>query len=281
MSRWRWSGSTAGADTTTATGWLLPCLVLAIISIACLIIPALSSKPATGGFVVDSHLPPFTAGHLLGTDSNGNDLLARLAAGGRTSLQIAFSAVLLSLAIGSILGALGALSGGFLDGLISRFLDAILAFPSLVLALAIALSTSPGKLQAILILTAIGVPAFGRIARAATLQIRNQAFMISASLSGVSLPSILRRHVLPLIAPQLATYALLRVGSAILLEGALSLLGMGVPAPEPSWGNMIADGQRELLTDPQQLLFAGFLMFLAVLSINVLGDRLREHWHRR
>jgi peptide/nickel transport system permease protein len=156
-----------------------------------------------------------------------------------------------------------------------RVLDVLIAFPSLVLALAIAQSLGPSKLHTIYALCFFSVPAFARLSRAQTLRLRERPFMLAARLAGTRAPRILLRHVAPNILPALVTFALLGMGVTIILEGALSFLGLGIRPPEPSWGNMIFEGQAVLSAEPKLVLLPSAFLFVTVLAFNLLGDALR------
>jgi len=212
---------------------------------------------------------------VLGTDLNGNDILSRLLHGGQASLRIAVTANILGLIVGGALGAGAAYARGILDSIVMRLLDVLIAFPSLVLVLSIAQTLGPSEPNTIAALMFFSVPAFGRVARAATLRVREQPFMVAAALSGTSKLRALFHHIAPSIFPQLLAFGLLGVGIAITIEGALSYLGLGVPLPQPSWGNMIAEGQHFLLTRPLFVLLPGSLLFVTALACNLLGDALR------
>jgi peptide/nickel transport system permease protein len=162
-----------------------------------------------------------------------------------------------------------------------RFMDVLIAFPSLVLVLAIAQGLGPSYAHTILALAFFSVPAFARVARAATLRLRGQPFMLAAVLSGTRRLRLLVRHVAPNVLPQLATFALLGMGIVMLIEGALSFLGLGVPRPMPSWGNMIAQGQELLTVRPMLVLLPSACLFVVVLSFNLLGEALRLRWSSR
>jgi peptide/nickel transport system permease protein len=162
-----------------------------------------------------------------------------------------------------------------------RVVDVLIAFPALVLALAIADGLGPSEVHVIWALSFFSIPAFARISRAATLRLQGQTFMLAARLSGTRGWRILLRHVAPNIMPQLVTFGLLGMGVAIILEGALSFLGLGIPAPGPSWGNMIALGQGTLSASPALVLIPSVFLFATVLSLNLLGDGLRAHWGAR
>jgi peptide/nickel transport system permease protein len=150
-----------------------------------------------------------------------------------------------------------------------------------VLAIAVAQVLGPSQVNTICALTFLSVPAFARLARSATLRLRDQPFMIAAELAGTSVVRVLLRHVAPNIVPQLATFGLLGMGVVIIIEGGLSFLGLGIRPPEPSLGNMIYHGQQSLLTRPALLLFPSVFLFFTVLSFNLLGEALRARWSRK
>ncbi len=162
-----------------------------------------------------------------------------------------------------------------------RVLDVLIAFPALVLAVAIAERLGPGELHAIWALSFFSVPAFGRLARAATLRVREQNFIVAARLSGTGHLRTLVRHVVPNILPELVTFGLLGMGIIIVLEGALSFLGLGIPPPAPSWGNMIASGEGILSAQPKFVLLPSAALFITVVSLNLLGESLRARWTAR
>jgi peptide/nickel transport system permease protein len=257
----------------------IPAAVIVAIFAACFLWPLVGPVPKpTGGNILDSDLPAFSSGHLLGTDTVGNDIWSRLLYGGRNSLQIALAVQLVGLILGGTVGAIAGYRGGVLDLVVTRMLDVLIAFPVLVLALAIAQGLGPSKLNTIWALSFFSVPAFARIARAATLQLRERTFMLAATLSGTPAWRILLRHVAPNVLPALVTLGLLGMGLIIILEGALSFLGLGVPPPNPSWGNMIADGQQTLSAEPRFVLYPSVALFVTVLAFNLLGDALRARW---
>ncbi len=162
-----------------------------------------------------------------------------------------------------------------------RALDVLIAFPALVLAVAIAERLGPGELHAIWALSFFSVPAFGRLARAATLRVREQNFIAAARLSGTGHVRTLLRHVVPNILPELITFALLGMGIIIVLEGALSFLGLGIPPPAPSLGNMIAQGEGILSAQPKFVLLPSAALFITVVSFNLLGESMRARWTAR
>jgi peptide/nickel transport system permease protein len=260
----------------------LPAGLLVLIFGACFVLPLVAPIPKpTGGDVLSSSLPPFSPGHLLGTDPNGNDIFSRILYGGRSSLIVAISVNLLGLALGGSLGALSAHFGGAVDTIIMRVLDVFIAFPSLVLTLAVAQSLGPSQRNTIFALAFFSIPAFARISRAATLRLREQPFMVAAKLSGTSTWRILVRHIAPNIGPQLMTFAMLGMGIIMIIEGALSFLGLGIPPPAPSWGNMIAQGQLSLSATPLLVVWPSLALFLTVIGFNQLGEALRARWSGR
>jgi len=259
---------------------IVPATLVGLLLFLCFIWPLFGTvPPPTGGDILDANLPSFSPGHLLGTDQIGNDLWSRLLYGGRNSLEIAFAVNAIGLVVGGLLGAFAAFWGSFTDTVIMRVLDVLIAFPSLVLALAIAQSLGASKLHTIYALSFFSVPAFARLARASTLRLRERPFMLAARLAGTRAPRMLLRHIAPNILPQLATFGLLGIGVTIILEGALSFLGLGVPPPNPSWGNMIFEGQAVLSAEPKLVLLPSAFLFITVLSFNMLGDALRSRWN--
>jgi peptide/nickel transport system permease protein len=261
--------------------WIPAGLVVLIVA-ACFLAPLLFDLPKpTGGDVLDSYLPTGSPGHPLGTDGNGNDTLSRVLYGGRASLLIAVTVNLLGLLVGGTLGALSGQIGGAVDTTIMRLLDVLIAFPSLVLTLAVAQALGPSMRNTILALAFFSIPAFARVARAAVLRLRSLPFMAAAELCGTPRWRVLFRHLAPNIAPQVITFGMLGMGIVIIIEGALSFLGLGVPRPNPSWGNMIADGQQSLSATPGLVLWPSLALLITVLSFNLLGENLRVRWSGR
>jgi peptide/nickel transport system permease protein len=270
---------------TPSRAWLrrlhigLPLGLLTLIFVACFILPLVAPIPKpTGGDILESLRSPFTPGHLLGTDDNGNDILARILYGGRTSLIVALLVNLLGLVVGGGLGAVAAQAGGIVDSIVMRLLDVLLAIPSLALIVAVSLSLGPGLRNTILTLAFFSIPAFARISRAETLRLREQPFMVAAKLSGTSTWRIVMRHIAPNIGPQLMTFAMLGMGIIMVIEGALSFLGLGIRPPAPSWGNMIFQGQLSLSGTPMLVVWPSVALFLTVVGFNQLGEAVRSRW---
>lgn len=258
---------------------VIPAAFIALIVAACFLAPALGLVAGPlDAKLADALTPPLSEGYLLGTDPIGRDILSRILHGGQTSLQIAFSTIAIGMAVGAAIGMTAGLKGGRLDTVIMRVLDALLAFPSLILLMVIATYLGPSKLNLILAISFFTIPDFSRLARAGTLRLRERVFINAARLSGQNDRTILVRHVAPNVLPQLMTYSLLQLGHVIVLEATLSFLGLGVPAPAPTWGNMISTGQAYLSTNPELVLIPSAFLLATVLSLNVLGDALRSRW---
>jgi peptide/nickel transport system permease protein len=258
--------------------WFPGFLVFAVLFL-CFVWPIIGPvPPPTGGSILNSNLPSFSPGHLFGTDANGNDVWSRLLYGGRASLEVGLAVTAIGLLVGGSLGSYAGFVGGWRDNIIMRILDVLIAFPALVLAVAIAERLGPGQLHTIWALSFFGVPAIARVARAATLRVRENNFILAADLSGNGRLRTLLRHVVPNILPELLTFSLLGIGIIIVLEGALSFLGLGIQPPQPSWGNMISDGSGILSAQPKFVLLPSAALFIAVLSFNLLGESLRARW---
>jgi peptide/nickel transport system permease protein len=261
---------------------LIPGGIIVLIFAACFIWPALFPLPKpVGGSIFEANLQPLSPGHILGTDTVGNDVLSRLLYGGRASLETALAVNLIGLFLGGTIGALAGYLGGMADAIAMRGLDVLIAFPALVLALAIADSLGPGQGHTILALSFFAVPIFARNARAATLRLRELTFMTAARLCGTRTWRMLVRHIAPNILPQLITFGLLSMGAIMVIEGALSYLGLGIPVPNPSWGNMIFQGQQSISATPLLVLFPSAFLFVAVLAFNLFGDAVRARWNLR
>lgn len=261
---------------------IIPTAVIVLVFGACFIWPALFPLPKpVGGSIFEANLRPLSPGHILGTDPVGNDVLSRLLYGGRASLETSIAVNLIGLVLGGTIGALAGYLGGAADAVAMRALDVLIAFPALVLALAIADSLGPGQGHTILALCFFTVPIFARNARAATLRLRELTFMTAARLCGTRTWRMLLRHIAPNILPQLVTFGLLSMGTIMVIEGALSFLGLGIALPNPSWGNMIFQGQQSISATPLLVLFPSAFLFVSVLAFNLAGDALRARWNLR
>jgi peptide/nickel transport system permease protein len=258
--------------------WMPAGVLIALLAV-CFLLPLVVTLPSpTNGDIMVNNEAPFSPGHWLGTNVQGVDIFSQLVYGGQVAIEISLSVTVLGMAIGGTLGIVAAYCGGWVDAVISRLLDILLAFPVLVLALVIAEGLGPSETHVIAALTAFSIPAFGRIARGATLTIRGLPYMTAARLCGTRAWRIIARHILPNILPGIVTFSLLGIGVVIILEGALDFLGYGIPAPEASWGSMIASGQQVLTAQPEYVLIPSIVLLITVVALNTLGDALRERW---
>jgi peptide/nickel transport system permease protein len=257
----------------------VPAAVLALLLFFCFIWPLVYPVPKpVGGSILDSGLPMWSPGHIFGTDTVGNDIMSRILYGGRVSFEVAAAVQVIGLVVGGLLGMIAGYRGGMLEAVLMRVLDVFIAFPSLVLVLAIVDSLGQSELNVIWALSAFSIPAFARVTRAATLRLRDQPFVVAARLSSVKTWRILSGHIVPNVMPQLLTFSLLGAGVVIILEGALDFLGYGIPDPEPSWGKMIAAGQTMLSVTPSLVIVPSIFLFVTVVCLNMLGDGLRALW---
>lgn len=218
---------------------------------------------------------PFSAEHWLGTDGLGRDELARLVYGGRVSLIVGLFAPMIGLAIGGALGVLAGYFRGRFESLVVGSMDVLLAFPPLILALAITAYLGQSIPNLTFILGVLGIPTYMRVARATTLTLARREFVVAAEALGASHARILLRELLPNVLMPLVAYFLLGVAVIIVVEGALSFLGLGVPPPMSSWGSMIGEGRESLDVAPRLSFIPAAAMFLTVLSFNLVGDALR------
>lgn len=213
---------------------------------------------------------------LLGNDELGRPVLDRLIIGARTSFLVALWVVLISSTFGTLLGAFAAYSGGIIDLLLVRIIDIFLAFPGILLAIALAGVMGPGIENVIIALSIVGWVGFARLARAQVLSLKHRDHISAAIVLGQSRVAIIRKHLLPLIIAPLIIETTFGVAGVVIAEAGLSFLGLGVQPPSASWGSMIRDGTRYMLVAPHLVLAPGMCIMLVVLSINMLGDRLRD-----
>lgn len=218
---------------------------------------------------------PASTLHWFGTDGLGRDELSRLIFGARVSLTIGLCAPVIGITIGGALGMLAGYFRGRFEQLVVGGMDVLLAFPPLILALAVTAYLGQSLLNLTLILGVLGIPAFMRVARAATLTLARREFVIAARALGASHARILLRELLPNVFLPLFAFFLLGVAVTVVVEGALSFLGLGVPPPAPSWGSMIGEGRESLEMAPQLAFIPAVTMFLTVLAFNLVGDTLR------
>jgi peptide/nickel transport system permease protein len=214
--------------------------------------------------------------HLLGTDEFGRDLLSRIIWGARVSLQVGLAAVIVAFVIGVPLGILAGYSGGKVEAMIMRSTDVLLAFPTLLLALVIVTALGGSLVNEILAIGVALVPNFVRLARSLALTIRENDYIMAARALGSSQLRIMTHYIFPNAVSTLVVIATLYIATAIRTEAGLSFLGLGVPPPTPSWGNILSEGRQFIKCCPWLTTFSGFAIMLAVLAFNLTGDALRD-----
>ena len=214
---------------------------------------------------------------VLGRDELGRPVLERVILGAQTSLLVALGVVFFSAIIGTAIGVYSGYMGGWTDRIITKVIDVFLAFPGLLLAIALAAILGPGIENVVFALVVVGWVGYARLARAQTLSLRHREHIYAARALGVATPLILFRHVLPLILAPLGVEATFGIAGAVISEAGLSFLGLGVQPPEASWGSMIKEGTRYLLVAPHLVLAPGIALMLVVLAVNLIGDQWRDY----
>lgn len=212
----------------------------------------------------------------LGYDDVGRPVLDRLVMGARTSFFVAFWVILVSLTIGTLIGSLSAWIGGYVDLIIVRLMDVFLAFPGILLAIALSGILGPGIENVVFALSIVGWVGFARLARAQTLSLKHRDHVLAALALGAGTVRILRYHLIPLLVTPLLIEATFGIAGIVVAEAGLSFLGLGVQPPAASWGSMIRDGTGYMLMAPHTVLAPGLALLLVVLSVNILGDKLRD-----
>ncbi len=255
---------------------VLAALVLVAAVLAALLAPWL---PLADPDVVDTPnrlRPPLAAGHALGTDEFGRDLLARLVWGARVSLTAGVAAAAAAMLVGVTLGVLGGFYTGWVEAVVMRLTDILMAFPYVLLAIAIVAGLGPGLRNAMVAIAIVGFPIYTRLVRGVVLSLREREFVEAARALGASDAVILRRHVLPhLLSPVIVAFSL-DVGAKILATAGLSFLGLGTQPPTADWGSMLATGRTFVILSPHVVLLPGLAIFVIVLALNLVGDAVRD-----
>lgn len=219
---------------------------------------------------------PPSVEHLLGMDEVGRDVLSRIIFGARTSLQVGVGSVSFAIMIGALLGAISGYLGGWVDSVVMRLMDILLAFPSLLLAIAIVSILGPGLMNMLYAIAIVSIPMYARIVRASVLSVKEQDYILAARAIGVPSGRMLFRNVFPNCLTPLIVQATLGIATAILDAAGLSFLGLGARPPIPEWGAMLGSGRGSVFTAPHIVFFPGMAIMLLVLGFNLLGDGLRD-----
>jgi peptide/nickel transport system permease protein len=250
-------------------------VIFAVLVLLALAAPLLAPHSPLDQSIVDRMKPP-SAEAWLGTDQYGRDILSRVLYGARVSLVVGIVSVMLGLVIGGGLGVIAGYFGGWLDAVIMRIMDVFLSFPTLIMGIVIVALLGPSLTNVVIAITATLVPKFARIARAPTLSVKERPYIEACHALGYSDLRIMLVHVVPNIFAEIVVMASLWTANAILIEAGFSFLGLGVRPPTPTWGGMIREGFEFIFQAPWMALAPGGCILLAVLSLNLIGDGLRD-----
>jgi peptide/nickel transport system permease protein len=282
----RWAGTAETGASQWLTAWdefkknrlaVLGLYVMAVLTLATLLAPYLTEyRPdAFSDIAATRHLSP-SFEHLMGTDRFGRDVFTRVLYGARVSLSIGFISVAIAITLGTVVGAVSGFFGGIVDTVLMRLVDMLISFPRLVLLIAIIALFEPSITLVIVVLGLTLWPSTARIVRGEVLSLREREFVLAAHALGLSAPRIIFRHIVPNVMGPVIVAATLGIGNIILIEAGLSFLGMSVPPPTPSWGNII-DGGREYLVQAWWVsTFPGLAIVVTVIAFNLIGDGLRD-----
>ena len=251
-------------------------VLVAILFLVAVLSPVMSPHDPLAVSPDSSYLPPLTPGHVLGTDELGRDLLSRILWGARVSLPVAFIAVAVGLFGGGLIGLVSGYAGGITDLLLMRLVDALLAFPGLILAIAVVAALGPGLRNAMIAIGIVAVPVYARLVRAVVLQLKQMEFVVATRSLGATPLRLILRHLIPNLLNPIIVQVSLSAGFAILAEATLSFLGLGAQLPTPDWGQMINSGASFLNNDPWLAIVPGAAISITVYSFNLLGDSLRD-----
>ncbi|RNB86324.1 ABC transporter permease [Brevibacillus panacihumi] len=249
--------------------------IIGFFVIVALLAPWIAPYPYDVGDLKMKNQPP-SEQHLLGTDYNGRDVLSRVIYGARISLWVGTFAVIGSVVAGTILGLLSGYYGRWVDTLISRLFDIMLAFPSILLAIAIVAILGPSLQNALLAIAIVNIPTFGRLVRSRVLSLKEEEFVMAARAIGMKDSRILLQHILPNSMAPIIVTGTLGIATAIIEAAALGFLGLGAQAPEPEWGKMLSDSRQYIQKAPWTVIFPGLSIMLTVLGFNLIGDGLRD-----
>lgn len=276
---WRLFGRKVQTDLWLSVAWMS--VVVAAAALADLL-PLEESRDASASFGAPvTQRPDLFSAHPLGTDTFGLDLLGGVIYGARLSLQISFGAVAIGFVIGGLIGVLAGFLRGWFEAVVNVLTDSLLAFPPLILLIALMVAVNPTVVNLSLALALLGIPTYIRLARANTLVFAQREFVTAARGMGATRRRIIFRELVPNVALPLLSYAFIIVAVLIVAEGSLSFLGLSIPRPEPTWGNMISAGANDLRRIPHLVFVPATVMFLTVFALNRIGDRARQIWDPR
>jgi peptide/nickel transport system permease protein len=262
-------------DKVAMFGLAITCLIVLFV-LSAGVISAVTGNDYAKGELGQQFLPPGSPGHLLGTDTNGRDVLVRLAYGGRVSLTVAVLATFVTMIIGGGFGAISGYFGGAIDGVMMRVVDVMLSIPGLPILILISVIYKPGFVGLAIILALLGWPGTARMIRGEVLSRRNSDYVDAARVAGAGSGRVLLRHIIPNVVPLMVVMVSLSIPGLILSEAALSFLGFGVRPPAPSWGNMLDGAQKYYAQSWTNVFIPGFTIWLTVLSINLIGNGVRD-----
>jgi len=274
-------GMTRRARIVRKLTFIIPVIILTVIVLTAIFAPLIAPYDPEKMSLPDRLMPPFWAEdgsteHFLGTDRLGRDVLSRLIHGARISLSVSLLVILITSAIGTTLGIIGGYLGGRIEAFLMRITDISLSFPAILVAMLLAVSMGPSFTTVVLAVSILGWAPYARLIRGETLKLREADFVAQARVIGSSSIRIMLRHIFPNIVNSLIIIMTLQVGLLIIVEASLSFLGVGIPPPAPSWGNMVNDGRNLIDTAWWISTFPGIAIALVVLSGNFLGDWLRD-----
>jgi peptide/nickel transport system permease protein len=250
-------------------------IIMGIFILTAIFAPVLAPYDPLKQDLVMRRRPP-SQEHWLGRDDLGRDILSRIIFGARFSLQVGVLSVGFAIVIGAIIGAAASFAGGWADSIVMRLMDIMLAFPALLLAIAIVTILGPGLLNMLYAIGIVSIPAYARIVRASVLSVKEQDYILAARAIGVPPIRMLLRNVMPNALTPIIVQGTLGIGTAILDAAGLSFLGLGARPPRPEWGAMLGQGRYSMFTAPHIVLFPGLAIMLTVLGFNLLGDGLRD-----
>ena len=260
---------------------VVPLVIVATLVFCALFAPLLTPHSPLEGSLGERLAPPVMMegakpGHLLGTDRHGRDTLSRLVHGARISLLVSLVGITLTGALGTFVGLLAGFLGGWTDTVLMRLVDISLSLPGILIAVLLSVVFEPSFTNVIIVVVFLLWPSYARLVRGETLGLKQQEFVSLARIAGCSNLTIMFRHIVPNLVPSILVLATLHVGYVIVLEAALSFLGVGIPPPTPSWGVMVADG-RGLIEQAWWIsILPGVAILVTVLSLNILGDWVRD-----